>query len=318
MKTILFAATAMMLLAVGCTKAKISEESTEFNREGHRCYTQQVLAENLLNDPSLAQRMARIEEFTKQYLKSGANSRILSNEPIEIPVFVNVLFKTEEENITDERINSQIEILNKDFSAANIEYSTIPAIFNSVASGDFGIRFTLAGVKRHRVTRAIWQPNDFMKMPSKGGVAPTNPETMLNLWSCNMGRSILGYAQFPGGNPATDGVVIDDNAFGVNPENAPYGLGRTATHEIGHWLNLLHVWGDDGSACTGSDEVDDTPNSAGPNFGCPGIVTTCGNTRDMTMNYMDYTDDACMYMFTLGQKQRAHAAIIAARAGLLQ
>jgi hypothetical protein len=116
---------------------------------------------------------------------------------------------------------------------------------------------------------------------------------------------ILGYAQFPGGNAATDGVVIAHNFFGrVGKVSAPYHLGRTATHEVGHWMNLRHIWGD---ATCGNDFVGDTPLHNTANYGCPaaGHKSTCtGTPVEMTMNYMDYTDDACMYMFSEGQKSR--------------
>jgi hypothetical protein len=124
-----------------------------------------------------------------------------------------------------------------------------------------------------------------------------------------MGGGILGYAQFPGGNPATDGVVVDDNAFGdIGTAAAPYGLGRTATHEIGHWLNLRHIWGD---ATCGNDFVNDTPVAQSSNGGCPPFPKygSCSTTTPMmTMNYMDYTYDACMYMFTVSQNTRMQAS----------
>jgi hypothetical protein len=120
-----------------------------------------------------------------------------------------------------------------------------------------------------------------------------------------MGGGILGYAQFPGGSSATDGVVIDDNAFGkTGTVSYPYDKGRTATHEVGHWMNLRHIWGD---ANCGSDLVGDTPSHNTANYGCPSYPhrSTCSGTPvEMTMNYMDYTDDACMYMFSVGQRTR--------------
>ena len=152
-----------------------------------------------------------------------------------------------------------------------------------------------------------------MKFSKKGGINATDPQTTLNIWVCNLSNSLLGYAQFPGGNPASDGVVCDTQAFGTTgTAQSPFNKGRTATHEVGHWLNLYHIWGDDGSACTGSDQVADTPNQAGYNFGCPTFPkVTCNNQGDMSMNYMDYTDDGCMYMFTAGQKARALAIFAA-------
>jgi hypothetical protein len=126
---------------------------------------------------------------------------------------------------------------------------------------------------------------------------------------------LLGYAQFPGGPAATDGVVILNSAFGTigtAAAFAPYNHGRTASHEVGHWLNLRHIWGDDGGGCTGDDLVADTPNAAGPNFGKPAFPrVTCNNgpNGDLFMNYMDYTDDDSMFMFTAGQVARMQACL---------
>jgi hypothetical protein len=143
----------------------------------------------------------------------------------------------------------------------------------------------------------------------------------LNVWVCALGEGLLGYAQFPGGPADRDGVVILNTAFGTSGiVEAPFDLGRTATHEVGHWLNLLHIWGDDDLGCRGSDNVADTPNQAGSNVGCPEFPrVSCRNGPhgDMFMNFMDYTDDACMVLFTRGQAARMHAALDGPRATLV-
>jgi hypothetical protein len=139
---------------------------------------------------------------------------------------------------------------------------------------------------------------------------PYSPNTHLNFWVCNIGSGILGYAQFPGGSAATDGVVISPQYFGSSDFSssfylsAPFDKGRTATHEVGHWLNLRHIWGD-GTCAT--DYVDDTPYAQEANYGCPTHPHYTCNSNDMFMNYMDYTDDACMFMFSNEQKARARA-----------
>jgi hypothetical protein len=226
---------------------------------------------------------------------------------IEIPVVVNVLYKTSAQNISDAQIASQITALNKDFSATNTDYNLTPAIFQGVRSGNINVRFVLDKTVRKSTTKSSWSTNDAMKKAANG-IVPTSPTTKLNLWVCNLGGGILGYAQFPGGSSATDGVVIDDNAFGTTgTAAAPFNKGRTATHEIGHWMNLRHIWGD---ATCGNDQVGDTPLHNTANYGCPasGHKSTCSGTPvEMTMNYMDYTDDACMYMFSAGQKTRMQA-----------
>ncbi|HKG22285.1 MAG TPA: zinc metalloprotease, partial [Blastocatellia bacterium] len=144
------------------------------------------------------------------------------------------------------------------------------------------------------------------------GKAPWPTDRYLNLWVCNLGGGLLGYAQFPGGPAETDGVVITHRGFGTNgTAQAPFNLGRTATHEVGHFLNLRHIWGDT-EDCSGTDFVADTPNAAGPNFAkpiFPKVSCRNGPNGDMFMNYMDYTDDDSMFMFTAQQVARMHATL---------
>jgi len=137
---------------------------------------------------------------------------------------------------------------------------------------------------------------------------------------CQLGGGLLGYAQFPGGPDATDGVVILHSAFGTNgTAAAPFNLGRTTTHEIGHWLNLNHIWGDDGTGCSGTDNVADTPNQGGANTGAPSLPhISCSNgpNGDMYMNYMDYVDDRAMVMFSAGQVARMQACLDGVRSSI--
>ena len=144
-----------------------------------------------------------------------------------------------------------------------------------------------------------WGTNDAVK----AAYPPISPETHLNIWVCNIGNRTLGYAQFPGGDPSTDGIVISGSYFGTT--SGDFGLGRTATHEIGHYLNLRHIWGD--GPCQYDDFVLDTPTARSANGGCPAFPSRSCQSDDMTMNYMDYTFDACMYMFTDGQRNRMRA-----------
>lgn len=285
-------------------------DSTELATEERHCAAHTVLEQQLAADPGLQARMDEIERFTEKTIQS--NERILlANGNIQIPVVVNVLYKTAAQNISLAQIQSQIDVLNKDYSATNSDYSQIPAAFLPVASGNTTIEFVLHSVVRKATNKTSWSANDAMKKTSQGGINPTTPTTKMNLWVCNLGQGLLGYAQFPGGPSATDGVVIDDNACGnTGTAAAPYGLGRTATHEVGHWLNLRHIWGD---ATCGNDLVSDTPVHNTSNGGCPAQphYSTCSGTpREMTMNYMDYTYDQCMYMFSAGQKARMLATFV--------
>ncbi|MBY0537075.1 MAG: zinc metalloprotease [Chitinophagaceae bacterium] len=271
------------------------------------CASYEVLQRQLTEDPTLADRMNAIESFTKRFVESPSSNRLLPDGTMEIPVVVNVVYRTAAENISLAQIQSQIDVLNEDFAATNADYANVTP-FDGVKSGDTKIRFVLDQVIRVATSKRSFGTNDAVKKASGGGVAPTSPTTKLNIWSCTLANGILGYAQFPGGAAATDGVVILNTAFGrVGTVVAPFNKGRTATHEVGHWLNLRHIWGD---ATCGNDQVGDTPLHNTANYGCPaaGHRSTCtGTPVEMTMNYMDYTDDACMYMFSAGQKARMQA-----------
>ena len=239
-----------------------------------------------------------------------------------IPVVVHVVYKTNAQNISDAQIQSQIAILNQDYRKTNADVSSTPAAFQPLC-GDARVEFELAktdangnptsGVTRTQTTANSFVDDDKVKSSTTGGADAWPADKYLNLWVCELGANLLGYAQFPGGPPTTDGVVILHSAFGnTGTAAAPFDLGRTATHEIGHWLNLRHIWGDDGTGCSGDDFVADTPNAAGSNTGKPGFPhVTCNNgpNGDLFMNYMDYVDDAAMFMFTNGQVARMQACL---------
>jgi len=311
MNKTLIAFSGCVLFAFGCTKENISEDNFDATAEvtvtSGRCASQEMLALQLQQDPGLAARMESIEQATQRFIKNPDNS-FLSGGNVVIPVVVNVLYRTAAENVATAQIQSQIDVLNADFATTNSDYNSTPSFFQSVRSGDTKVRFVLDQVIRKSTKKSSWRTDNSMKLNSKGGISPTSPSNKLNLWVCNMSGGILGYAQFPGGSLSTDGVVVDDNAFGkTGTAAAPYGLGRTATHEVGHWLNLRHIWGD---ATCGNDFVGDTPLHQTSNGGCPTFPRygSCSATVPMmTMNYMDYTFDACMFMFSLGQSTRMNA-----------
>ncbi len=306
-----FLALALVLFSCSSDENAISNEtSSEALRHNHRnCASHEVHERQLKENPELAIKMNAIEEFTQN--KSRDLQYRLVNGKIVIPVVVNVLYRTAAENISLAQIQSQIDVLNRDFNASNSDFANIPSVFSGVAA-NVGITFELDAVYRKSTKKTSWGTRDAMKKSSQGGLNPTSPSTKLNLWVCTIGGGILGYAQFPGGSLATDGVVVDSRYFGtVGTATAPYNLGRTATHEVGHWLNLRHIWGD---ATCGSDLVSDTPTHNTANYGIPSFphYSTCtGNPIEMTMNFMDYTDDAGMYMFSNGQKARMLALFAA-------
>ncbi|WP_413998663.1 zinc metalloprotease [Flavobacterium sp. W1B] len=306
MKKLILSAVASMLL-FSCQNDKAESTDVSTNAIAQRgCASHEVLEAQMAADPTLAIRMSQIEAFTEKAILSGR----LVNGKIEIPVVVNVLYKTAAENISDAQIQSQINVLNQDFNATNSDFNDVPALFSGVKA-NVGITFVLETINRKSTTKTSWGTRDAMKKTKQGGLDPTSPTTKLNIWACTIGGGILGYAQFPGGSSATDGVVIDSKYFGLSGSGSyPYNLGRTATHEVGHWMNLRHIWGD---ASCGSDLVSDTPTHNTANYGVPIYphYSTCtGTPVEMTMNYMDYTDDRGMYMFSNGQKTRMDAIFI--------
>jgi hypothetical protein len=290
------------------------------------CGTMQHLHEQLLADPALEQHMEQMELQTQQWIQHQRKYPSVQ-AVINIPVVVHVVYNTSVQNISDAQVLSQIAVLNEDFRKLNADINNTPSAFTGLTA-DCQLNFCLAqrdpngnattGIVRKQTTVTSFSTNDNVKRAANGGSDPWNTSQYLNIWVCNIGQGILGYAQFPGGSTATDGVVALYSAFGrVGTVNPPYHKGRTTTHEVGHWLNLRHIWGD---ANCGNDQVNDTPTQQTSNYGCPSFPkVTCSNgpNGDMFMNYMDYTDDLCMYMFTTGQSSRMSAAINTFRPGLL-
>jgi len=268
--------------------------------------------------PSFRAAQMRLEGATARRRDSGAELQKATVATIK--TIVHVVYKTPEQNISNAQIRSQFAALNRDFRATNPDKGHTPVPFKGLVT-DARMRFKLVKVTRTKTNKTSFTTDDQVKKTATGGIAPITPKTHLNLWVCATSGGLLGYAQFPGGPPGTDGVVVNYRAFGtIGTAVAPFNKGRSATHEIGHYFNLRHIWGDTPD-CSGSDMVADTPNCAGPNFGTPAFPTvTCNNgpNGDMFMNYMDYTDDAAMFMFTAQQVLRMRATLDTVRSGLLQ
>ena len=291
------------------------------------CGTMIYFEEQKKNNPTLLKKIQDNELKLQNWIKNNTNKNLVNI--ITIPVVVHVVYNNNNENIADQQIQSQIDILNEDFRRQNVDAVNTPSSFLSVAA-DTEIEFCLAtedpygnittGITRTSTSQSSFSTNNGVKYTSSGGVDAWNPLEYLNIWVCDLSGGLLGYAQFPGGTLSSDGVVCDYAYFGnMGTATAPYDLGRTATHEVGHWLNLRHIWGD--SNC-GNDFCNDTPEHSGSNYGCPSYPSTSncsgnGTSGDMFMNYMDYTDDACMNIFTEDQKYRMIASINNNRSGLL-
>ncbi|WP_044401502.1 GEVED domain-containing protein [Lacinutrix sp. Hel_I_90] len=292
-----------------------------FAQQQRECGVMENLEYRKQQDPQLESRMAQIEAFTEQKVKElesqDAQSKIVGSI-ITIPVVVHVIYSNSNENISEAQILSQIKVLNDDFRRLNSDADNTWS-----QAADSQIEFCMAsvdpngnatnGITRKASSKTSWGTNDAMKKSSQGGVNPWDTSQYLNMWVCNIGGGILGYAQFPGGSASTDGVVMGSQYFGSKNEGsgfylaAPFDEGRTATHEVGHFFNLRHIWGD---ANCGNDFVSDTPTHQTSNGGCPTGKVSCGSV-DMVQNYMDYTNDSCMNLFTTGQKNRMRAVLAA-------
>jgi hypothetical protein len=303
-----------------------------FSRPPTRDLCGTMLVHRRLLNESMTYRARRtaIENRALQYERGRrAPAR---TEVVTIPVVVHVVYNrdTPEQNISNEQIHSQITVINRDFRAANPDVVKVPDVWKSLVE-DARIEFQLAtqdpngdptdGVIRVATDQHGFTWDDAVKASATGGTDPWPSDQYLNMWVCQLSGGLLGYAQFPGGPPQTDGVVILHSAFGTTGTAAPpFDGGRTATHEIGHWLDLYHIWGDDDGACTSDDKIADTPNQARDNLGIPTFPhITCDNgpNGDMFMNYMDYVDDVAMFMFTRGQATRMNACLEGARASFL-
>ena len=307
--------------------ASISLIATAQERCGTEAHTKNLMS----NNANYATARDKVNAQTEKWIENHPNHS--EKTIITIPVVVHVVWKTNQENISNAQIESQIEILNADFGRTNIDAINTPSVWQGIAA-DSEIQFCLAetdpngntttGITRTETTVSqfsMWGGSS-VEDASDGGIDAWPNDDYLNIWICNLGGNLLGYASPPSNwISSNDGVVVNYPNFGLSGNsNAPYHKGRTATHEVGHWLNLEHIWGD--SDC-GDDNVNDTPTQVQDNYSCPGfpLVSICDDPQtvgiiednapngDMFMNYMDYVNDACMNLFTTGQKDRMRSAI---------
>ncbi|WP_186434406.1 T9SS type A sorting domain-containing protein [Lutibacter sp. Hel_I_33_5] len=314
------------------------------NSQKRKCAPINDMSVYLSNPENLKAHQAN-EAFIKKWVNDKKNNRI-KKEVITIPVVVHVVYRTEAQNISDAQIKSQIAVLNEDFRKLNSDISVAPAAFSEV-SADIEINFALAnrdpdgntttGITRRMTTtvdigKALTGADSNVKNTNTGGTDSWDVSKYLNIWIAEAGKEggsdILGYASPPQASSTLqaladqDGVVIISTAFGnTGTVQSPFNLGRTATHEVGHYLNLIHIWGD--GDCNVDDEVVDTPPQGASTSGCPVFPVTSGGTHcaaapngPMFVNYMDYSNDACLVMFTQGQKTRMLAALAGPRIGL--
>ena len=295
-------------------------------RCGTEIYTKNMIKENA----SYAKARHNVNSQTEKWIKNHPNHA--EKTIITIPVVVHVVWKINAHNISDAQIQSQIDVLNEDYRRTNIDKINTPNIWQTIAA-DTKIEFCLAstdpngnpstGIERIQTTHGQFGMNSDIHNSSAGGSDDWPNDDYLNIWVCDIQSGLLGYASPPSNWIGDgDGLVIGYQYFGrTGNVQPPYHKGRTATHEIGHWLNLDHIWGGWGSC--GNDQVSDTPKQETENYSCPAFplnpnsCNTNNSNGDMFMNYMDYTNDACMNLFTIGQKTRMIAAINNYRSNML-
>jgi hypothetical protein len=293
-----------------------------------RCGTVEIM-QSLRNKRSVLESDDQFEQWLKKH-KARPGNRINGAQQFKIPVVVHIIHRGEAvgvgTNVPDEQVISQIKILNQDFNRLNSDATNTPSEFQLVA-GSLDIEFVLAkqspegglttGIVRVNGGKTQWAISEDASLKA---VSYWPAEDYLNIWVTNLSSGYLGYAQFPVSglagledaedNRLTDGVVIDYSVFGSIDDGAfnlstDFNKGRTATHEVGHFLGLRHIWGDDNGACGGNgDYVEDTPDQGNSSSGCPSNPQTSCSVHKMFQNYMDYTNDACMNLFTQEQVSR--------------
>ncbi|WP_181163651.1 M43 family zinc metalloprotease [Pontibacter mangrovi] len=322
------------LLALFCLGFVFSSSAQQM--AGNRgCATAAYVSAQKAAHPYLEQEQQQVQQAVQDKLqqqRKWQNMRALNT--VTIPVVFHVVYGSEEENISDEQILSQLEVLNADFRRHNADAVNTPSYFAPYAA-DTRIEFCLAalspngdpttGITRTQTSQAAFSfASDYIKKSPQGGKDAWDTSRYLNIWIGDIKDDVLGYATMPGTTlPQLDGVVLHYTAVGAAPANqfnTAYNLGRTATHEVGHWLGLDHIWGGEDASCSDSDGISDTPNQETYTTDCTGgIQISCDNGPygNMYQNYMDYSNDACMNLFTHGQAAYMNAVISTSRNRLL-
>ncbi|MHB1922236.1 MAG: M43 family zinc metalloprotease [Chitinophagaceae bacterium] len=303
--------------------------------------TSKAVQIRLLDHPQLIRQISRIERIARNPSISFQGTQGIGSTqgaPDSIPVVVHIVLQNPDW-VTDHQVQSQIDGLNRDYSASNPDTSLVPEVWKNLI-GNMHLKFCLAkrtpdgdpsnGILRVATTISQFSINNAcseVKHSGTGGSDSWDNHRYLNIWVCNLSGNYLGVTTPPGLWPDDeDGVVIQYTAFGTTPNlNPPFNEGRSCTHEIGHFFSLLHIFGDNGTngnpSCATDDSIADTPPQSQPTYGCPAfpLLDICSAVYPgvMFMNYMDYSNDSCMHLFTQGQVQRMNNILFGLRASLL-
>lgn len=300
----------------------LQAQTTVIEEQVERCGTMAHMEYLKQQDPTLEKQLQDYNRVLDQWVAKnpqGDRSRAVRT----IPLVFHIVYSKDIENISDAQILSQLKAVNEDFSRTNADASKTPKEFQSIA-GNPNIQFCLAtidpsgkptnGIVRVKTSVTEFDTDDKMKYNSSGGSDSWDVTKYYNIWVCNLKKGLLGYGEFPRSTASkTYGYAGTYKYTGTTSNvNAPYNKGRTTTHEMGHTFNLRHIWGDEGG-CSGSDNCADTPNQGKENYGKPKFPLTDACTKSapgvMFMNYMDYSDDDIMNMFTKNQVARMDAVI---------
>jgi hypothetical protein len=322
--------------------AKIS-----YAQQFNRCFTHELMLEKEKQQPGYTQRVDAVFNQAKQYAAGKFAHRSTDDTIYNVRCVFHVLYTTPAENIDDSIIRNQIDVLNRDYRRRNADTVDTRPVFKDRA-GDTRIEFFLAdtdpdGNPTTGITHTVGNPGflgfnaftDNAKAAATGGKDPWPTDKYLNIWVCSISAfGVLGYAFPPDNAPnwptgsSTDstkqGVVLDTRVVGNNnpdPIDSTVSGGRSAVHEIGHYLGLRHIWGDNNGTCTNDDGLDDTPKASDAHQQtCDKTSNTCVDVPvddpDMSENYMDYSDDRCLNMFTQQQIGIMHAMLATSRAGV--
>ncbi len=297
-----------------------------------RCYVPTHQEALSLSDPNFL-----LDQANREAILARQSNAFARNGALTIPVVFHLVGISGSYFPSDQLVLSQLDVLNEDYGFQNANKDQTPLEVENLAV-DMGLRFCLAtsdpdGMPTSGIIRTV---TDFdclgnisqVKVGDRprlyyedlGGSQAWDPDRYLNIWVTNTCGIYLGFSTFPGtAIPAEDGIIIDPKYFGRSTASGPippYNLGRTLTHEVGHYFNLIHIWGNTG--CDGDDLVEDTPNQENFYLGCPLYPSSSCGSPDFFFNFMDYSDDNCMTMFTRGQRQRVWNSIAAFRPTLLR